>query len=190
MKNGYKGDAFGLKIYESTNVLHSQTATLVSVVQNNTLTIAGVTLTVKDSPSAANEVDTGSDDTVMATNFASAINGTSGAGTTYIALAAADRAKLKAAGIRATSALGVLTIYGAGSFVVSKVGAPITLGTLTAHCEMGRMGTVDMVVQLNPEVQKNKAPLKSGYNWIIFDLYGIKTFQEGKDRMLDLRIIA
>ena len=40
LKNGYKGDAFGLKIYESTNVLHTQIATCVSVVATNTLTVA------------------------------------------------------------------------------------------------------------------------------------------------------
>ena len=190
LKNGYKGDAFGLKMFESTNVLHSQTATCVSVVATNTLVIAGVTFTVKDSPDTAGNVDTGSDDTVMAANFALAINGGAGAGTNYVELTAANRAKIKAAGVWATSAIGVLTIYGAGSFVASENATTITLGTLTANCEIGRMGTVDMVVQLNPEVQKNKAPLKSGYNWMILDLYGLKTFAEGANRMLNAKIVA
>ena len=189
LKNGYKGDAFGLKIFESTNVLHSQTITCVSVVEDNTLTVAGVTFTMKNSPSAAGTIDVGSDDTVMATNIALALNG-GAVGSVYIQISDANRAKLKAAGIWATSALGVVTVYGAGSFVMSKVGTPMTLGTLTANCEIGRMGTVDMVVQLNPEVQKNKAPLKSGYNWMILDLYGIKTFAEGANRMLNAKIVA
>jgi hypothetical protein len=55
---------------------------------------------------------------------------------------------------------------------------------------MGRMGSTDLVVQMNPEVQKNKDPKKSGYNWLIIDLYGRKKFQEGKDRTADLRIVA
>jgi hypothetical protein len=47
-----------------------------------------------------------------------------------------------------------------------------------------------MVVQLYPEVQRNKEPKMSGYTWMIIDLFGVKTFQEGKDRMADLNIIA
>lgn len=190
LKNGYKGDAFGLKIYESTNVLHSQTATCVSVVEDNTLTVAGVTFTAKNSPSAAGTVDVGADDTTMAANFAAAINGGAGAGTAYVDITAANRNKLKAAGIRASSALGVLTVYGSGEFVMSKVGAPITLGTLTANCEIGRMGSTDLVVQMNPEVQKNKDPKKSGYNWLIIDIYGSKKFTEGANRSLNAKIVA
>jgi len=43
---------------------------------------------------------------------------------------------LKAAGVWASSAAGVLTIYGAGAFVASENSTTITLGTLTARCEM------------------------------------------------------
>lgn len=191
LKNGYKGDAFGLKIFESTNVLHTQTATGSTIVNTNTLTIAWVVFTFATTASAAGDVDLWASDTDAMANAVLAINGTGTPwATTYIAISAADRAKLKAAGIYATSSGAVLTIYGAGAFVASENSTTITLGTLTAHCEMGRMWSVDMVVQLNPEVQKNKAPLKSGYNWMILDLYGIKTFQEGKDRMADLRIVG
>jgi hypothetical protein len=104
LKNGYKGDAFGLKIYESTNVCHSQTITCVSVVEDNTITVAGVTFTMKNSPSAAGTIDVGSDDTVMATNIALALNG-GAVGSIYVQISTADRNKLKTAGIRATSAL-------------------------------------------------------------------------------------
>lgn len=52
------------------------------------------------------------------------------------------------------------------------------------------MGAIDMVVQMNPEVQRNKDPKKSGYNWLIIDLYGKKTFAEGAARMADLQVIA
>jgi hypothetical protein len=73
---------------------------------------------------------------------------------------------------------------------MAKVGAPITLGTLTANCEIGRMGSTDLVVQMNPEVQKNKDPKKSGYNWLIIDLYGSKKFTEGQNRSLNAKIVA
>jgi len=76
LKNGYKGDAFGLKIYESTNVLHSQTATGVSIVNTNTLTIAGVVFTFATTATAAGDVDLGASDTDAMANAVLAINGT------------------------------------------------------------------------------------------------------------------
>ena len=191
LKNGYKGDAFGLKIYESTNVLHTQTATGATIVNGNTITIAGVTFTfVTTIGATAGNVLIGASDTTAMANLASALNRGAGAGTTYVANTTADIAKLKRAGIYGTSSGAVATVYGSGSFIMSRVGAPITLGTLIANCEIGRMGATDMVVQMYPEVQKNKDPLKTGYNWIIVDLYGVKKFQEGKDRTLNAKIVG
>ena len=40
LKNGYKGDAFGLKIFESTNVLHTQTITGSTIVNTDAFTVA------------------------------------------------------------------------------------------------------------------------------------------------------
>mgnify|MGYP003474744241 FL=1 len=47
-----------------------------------------------------------------------------------------------------------------------------------------------MVIQRDVQIQKNKAPLKTGYNWLLWTLYGIKSFQEGKDRALKAYINA
>lgn len=188
LKNGYKGDAFGLKIYESTNVLHTQTITLSTVVATDAVTIAGVTFTfVSTIGTTAGNVLLGSSDTDAATNLAALINAPGTTTANGVAVSAANQIKLKNAGIYATSAAGVVTIYGSGAFVMSEADSTITLGTLTAHCEMGRMGSTDMVVQMNPEVQKNKDPKKSGYNRLIIDLYGVKKFDEGQARSLDCR---
>jgi len=191
LKNGYKGDAFGLKVFESTNVLHTQTATLSTAVATNAVTVAGVTFTfVSTIGTTAGNVLLGADDTAAAANLAALINAPWTTTANGVAISAANQIKLKNAGVYATSALGVVTIYGAGAFVASKTGAPVTLGTLTAHCELGRMGSTDMVVQMNPEVQKNKDPKKSGYNRLIIDLYGSKKFDEGQARSLDARFVG
>lgn len=190
LKNGYKGDAFWLKIYESNNVLHTRTATLASVIATDAITVAGVTFTVVASPTTAGHVDLGANDTETAANIAAAINGGAGAGTAYIEVSAANRKLLKNGNIYATSDGVVLTIYGSGSFTSSTPDSTITLGTLIANCEIGRMGSTDMVVQLDPEVQKNKDPKKSGYNWLIIDLYGVKKFTEGQKRSLNAKIVA
>lgn len=121
LKNGYKGDAFGLKIYESTNVLHSQTITGSTIVNGNAVVIAGVTFTFATTASSAGDVDLGSSDTEALANLVLAVNGTgTPSATTYIAISAANRILLKNAGISATSADAVATIYGRGSFTITE----------------------------------------------------------------------
>jgi hypothetical protein len=93
------------------------TATCVSVAENDALTVAGVTFTVKDSPSTALEVLTGGTDTLMAAAFAAAIN----ANATTSAL------------VKATNAAGVVHIKalatgtGGNSIGLSDTGSTITV---------------------------------------------------------------
>lgn len=77
-----------------------------------------------------------------------------------------------------------------GKQVVSKSGSPITLGSQYANLEFGRKGAVDMVVQQYPEIQRNKIVRQNGYTYLVTDLYGIKTFTEGAERMLNGKVIA
>lgn len=191
LKNGYKGDAFGLKIYESTNVMHTQTITLSTVVNTNTVTVAGVPFLFATVATNPGDVDLGATDTDAAANFVLAFNGTgTPSATTYIELSAANRKIIKWLNAIASSALGVITIKTAGEVVYSKSGSPVTLGTQTANCEIGRMGAVDMVVQMDPEIQKNKLPRQSGYAYQVYDLYGTKLFTEGAVRILNAKVVA
>lgn len=191
LKNGYKGDAFGLKIYESTNVTHTQTVTLATVVNTNTLTVGGVTFTFATVATNAGDVDLGASDTDAAANFVLAFNGTgTPSATTYIELSAANRKIIKWLNASATSELGVITIQFSGQVTVSKSGAPITLGSQYANLEIGRMGSVDMVVQMDAEIQKNKLPRQNGYAYQVYDVWGKKTFTEGAVRMLNGKVIA
>lgn len=189
--NGYKGKFAGLRVYESTNVLHSQTYTLSTVVNTNTITIAGVTFNFATVATNAGDVDLGASDTDAAANFVLAFNGTGTPwATTYIELSAANRKIIKGLNAVASSAAGVITIYFAGKVVTSKSGAPITLGTMIANCEMGRIGAVDMVIQIDNEFQKNKVQRQTGYTYLLVDVWGKKTFTEGAQRMLNAKIVA
>lgn len=47
-----------------------------------------------------------------------------------------------------------------------------------------------MVIQKDVTIQKNKEPLKTGYNYLAYTLYGIKTFTEGAKRCIDVLIAA
>lgn len=191
LKNGYKGNAFGLAMYESTNVTHTQTITLATVVNTNTVTIAGVTFNFATVATNPGDVDLGASDTDAAANFVLAFNKTgTPSATTYIELSSANRKKIKRLNAVATSALGVITIQFAGAVAVSKSGAPITLGTQVANLEIGRKGAVDMVVQRYPEIQRNKIVRQTGYTYLVTNLYGLKTFTEGAERMLNGKVVA
>jgi len=191
LRNGYKGDAYGLKVYESTNLLHEVKFTADKIAATNTFAIAGITFTfVSSIGSTAGNVLMGSTDADALTNAALAVNAGSGAGTNYIEISDANRAKLRKLGVYAVAdtTANTLTIYANGPFTFAGTATTFVPGALVAHCELGRKGAVDMVVQIDPKVQKNKVPNKTGYNFIIYDLYGVKTFDEGKYRMLDLRV--
>lgn len=89
---------------------------------DDTVTVAGVTFTFKASPSAAGEVDLGTDDEESRANLAAAINGGSGAGTAYIALSAANRLTLKNLGVVATNdnTANTLTLTAYGTFTTAE----------------------------------------------------------------------
>lgn len=196
LRNGYAGDFLGLKVYVSNNVLHSNVLTTSAImVAAETVTIGGVVLTAKASGAAATAGDfsIGANQTACLTNLAALINnynGTAGSTSTFIELSAANRAIFKRLNITATVVAGTIVITTNGKTSYAKASTVSTWGTQQANLLACKKGAIDMVIQMNPEVQRNKVADKSGYNYIILDLYGIKTFQEGKDRMYSVRCVA
>jgi len=53
-----------------------------------------------------------------------------------------------------------------------------------------RPGAIDLVMQQNIDVRKNPLPKQKADYYIISCLYGVKTFQEGKERMVKMKIAA
>ena len=130
----------------------------------------------------------GANDAAALTNLAAAINGDSGAGTTYIEVSAADRAKLKNARAHLDGTTGVLTT--AGAVVVSTEDTTITVGNAEEHAILCRPGAIDLIMQQNIDVRKTPLPKQKADYYIISCLYGKKTFTEGKNRMVDIKIAA
>lgn len=90
--------------YITPEVEHEQVFTMATnPTANDTVTVKGVTFTFVASPSSAGDVDIGGTADASRANLAAAINGGSGAGTTYIALSSTDRNTLKNAGVVATN---------------------------------------------------------------------------------------
>jgi hypothetical protein len=107
---------------------HEQLTTGSSIIATDVYTVKGVNFTVVASPSAAGDVDLGSDDEETLQNLAAAVNGGAGAGSAYIALTSANRAILKNAGVKATSTATTITVTGYGSLAVVSADSTLVVG--------------------------------------------------------------
>ena len=189
LKNGYAGNFAWYKVYSSNNVEHSRTISFSSVVATDAITIAGVTFTFVSSLSTtAWTVLKGANDAAALTNLAAAVNGAAGAGTTYVDISAADRAKLKGVRVHLDGSTWVLT--SAGSVAVSTDDSTITVGNQEEHAMLCRPGAIDLVMQQNIDVRRTPLPKQKADYYIISCLYGVKTFSEGEERMVKMKIAA
>ena len=189
LKNGYAGNFAGYKVYSSNNVFHKRTISFSSVVATDEITVAGVKFTfVWTIGSTAGNVLKGASDAASLANLAAAINGGTGAGTTYIEVSDADRAKLKNVKANLDATTGVLTT--AGAVLVSTPDTTITVGNAEEHAILCRPGAIDLVMQQNIDVRKTPLPKQKADYYIISCLYGKKTFTEWKNRMVDIKIAA
>lgn len=189
LKNGYAGNFAWYNVYSSNNVAHSRTISFSTVVATDAITIAWVTFTFVSSLSTtAGTVAKGANDAAALTNLAAAVNGAAGAWTTYVDISAADRAKLKGVRAHLDGSTGVLTTSGA--VVVSTDDSTITVGNATEHAMLCRPGAIDLVMQQNIDVRRTPLPKQKADYYIISCLYGVKTFKEGEERMVDIKIAA
>ena len=179
---GYLGTWGNFNIFVSNNVAHSNEVTVSSLAAADTLTINGVTITFAAAPAAAGECKP----TLAA--LKGMINGVMASAGDYVEFDAADRAKLLAVNASAVANGSDVEIVTAGSVTYSQSG--VTLGGEIAHCWAGQYGCTDMVIQKDVAVQKNKEPKKTGYNYLCWTLYGIKTFTEWAKRCIEVRVAA
>ena len=177
---GYLGTWGNFNIFVSNNVAHSNTVTVSSLAAADTLTINGVTITFAAAPAAAGECKP------SAAALIGMINGVMGTAGDYVEFAAADRAKLLGVNAKAVANGSDVDIITAGSVTYAQSG--VTLSGEVAHCWAGQYGCSDMVIQKDVAVQKNKEPKKTGYNYLCWTLYGIKTFTEGAKRCIKVDV--
>ena len=177
---GYLGTWGNFNIFVSNNVAHSNKVTVSSLAAADTLTINGVTITFAASPAAAWECKP------SLAALKGMINGVMATAGDYVEFDAADRAKLLAVNAKAIDDGTDVTIVTAGHVDYAQSG--VTLGGEIAHCWAGQYGCSDMVIQKDVAVQKNKEPKKTGYNYLCWTLYGIKTFTEGAKRCINVLV--
>ena len=198
-QNGYVNEQVaGAKVYVSENLTGEATLGLATqVTANDTVTIGGVVFTFVASPTNPGDIDIGANVDGTRANLAAAINAGAGAGTTYIEVSAANRIILsKTLRLTATNndTTNVLTIVGKGSgrLTVSETLTDATDAWTTnfIHCYFGKEGAIDAVMQKDVKADMRPEPKQPTTNIISRILYGVKTFNDGTKKFLDVKITA
>lgn len=199
-QNGYVNEQVaGAKVYVSENLTgEAVLASAQTPTDGDTVVIGGVTFTFNTTltTTAGSVLISGSADAARA-NLTALVN-TPGTTTTFgTALSAADVITLtKTLRLTATNndTANTMTIVGKGS------GRLVLAGTLTntnntwsknfIHAYFGKAGAIDVVIQKDVKVDMRPEPKQPTTNIISRVLYGIKTFNDGTQKFLDVLINA
>jgi len=196
LRNGYMASigALGLDVYVSNNLKHTRTLTGTgNFSANDTVIIGSQTFKFVASPAAVGDVDLGADLETSLANLAAAINDSGTAGTTYIQLTQDERAKLKQNLVSATSTATTLVVTTAGYTDITEGvdgGTTFSMGDHNCSSILGQKGCIDMVIQKSvvSEMQRGTSKGLIGEYVTTWTRYGIKTFTEGAQRMVEILI--
>lgn len=195
-RNGLKGNIYGAEVYLSNNLTGE--ATLVytgSHVNNQALTINGVTFTAVTTigSTAGNFLASASDSTTGITNLAALLNAPGTTNANQVALSAADQATINALNITATAtSTTVLTIVckGSGRLTLTEAQTNATWATNFIHAYYGMKGAIDVVIQAEDDMVMLQEPKQRTVNILCDIVAGIKTFTDGSQKFLDVKINA
>jgi len=157
--------------------------------------INGYTFTFKTTlGSTAGQVLIGASATTAGANLAAAINGTT-AGTSHVALSAADRNKYMR-GLSATAATGTVTFTstrgyrGASSFSKTMTSASNKFGQFVIYACIMEEGAIHMVMRDNVKSVTGRIPASVVYEYLTWSRFGLKVFADGAERGLIIPIEA
>ncbi len=188
---GHIGQYYGFDLFSSNSTGWSaELGMATNPTEADTVVIDGVTFTFNATPSGAGSVDIGGSAAVSVDNLVAAINDSGTAGTTYIQLTDANRAKMDK--ITATDGTTTMTLKGEGvgyaavSETLTASADVWTAGKEQQHCLFGKKGATHAVVQVQPTMKVKDVPDKLGVNVIPYTLYGLKTFDAGDDELVNV----
>lgn len=199
LRNGYLTSlgALGLDMYVSNNVHHTITFTSTkNVAEADAITIGSQKFTWNATPSGAGSVDLGADEDTSIKNMVAAINAAGTVGTTYIDITQDERAKLKQNLVTATYIdAHSFSITTAGFVSITETvdgGWAYSFGEHQRLSPLGQKGCIDMVIQkaVQSETQRGTSNGVIGDYVTTWTRYGLKTFTEGKQRMVAIRVKA
>lgn len=196
-ENANLGEYADLQLYKSNNLTGSATCTFgADPTDGDTITIQGVTLTFKTTigVTAGNVLRTG----VLATDLttlAAFINGggvTQDAGVSSVTLALADQRTVQNFVAVATATTLEIRVLGASYLTVTSSNAtnPWTAALQIQNMFAGRYKCVDAVIQKEPSVEMGSTVSagKSGTNILPMTLFGVYTFNQGKNEMVRIKL--
>lgn len=199
-QNGYVNEQIaGAKVYASENITGEAVLGLATQpTDGDTVTIGGVTFTFKTTlGSTAGNVLIGATNDTAITNLTALINAPGTTTAQGVALSAANQIIIqKTLRLTATANLtsNIMTIVGKGSgrLVLSETltDATDTWTKNFVHCYFGKEGAIDAVMQKDVKADMRPEPKQPTTNIISRVLYGIKTFNDGKAKFLDVLISA
>lgn len=190
--NGYSKSYFGFDCYDTTNGYWTGTLGIATQpTDGDTVTINGVVFTFKTTlGSTAGNVLIGASAATANTNLAALIT-TPGTTTAQgVALSTANQRLLARMSSTATATTTPVIAKGYGYVVVSETltAAADTWSAQISHQLFGQKGAVDMVLQDAVKVSVSDIPKQLGKYIKPRALYGLKTFTEGKDALVDVKI--
>jgi hypothetical protein len=193
---GFNREYAGFRVYESAqaltwtgsvNIATAPTAT-------DTVVIDGVTFEFVAVPSTAGQVDIG-DAATSVDNLVALINAPTATTAGGIALATADALKFTdASGIQliaavdGTTTIALTSIKGRITLAETFTASGDNVSDMVLHCPCGQMGNIDTVFQSDLETTVKGVSGALSTDYVTDVLWGVKTFQEGADRMVDFRI--
>lgn len=194
-QNGNIGEYAGLKLFKSNNLTGSARWTPANDPSNtNTITIQGITFTfVSSIGSTAGNVLIGG--TVAATldNIVALINaGGVGDGVSHVSLSTANQRIVQNwVAVDGTTYLEVRAMGGNYLTVTGSDATDVwTAAQQAQNLFAGRFGCVDAVIQKEPSVESASTVSagKSGMNYLPMTLFGVYTFNQGKNEMVRVKM--
>jgi hypothetical protein len=195
--NGYMSKYTGFDNYVTTNGYWTGRINIATnPSEGDTVVINGVTFTFNAAPAAAGSVDIGGTAAASVDNLVAALTNSAGyaagagAANAYYEVSDANRKLLD--GVSATDGTTYIDVAmkGHGYVAVSETFTDLTdaWSLETSHQLFGQKGAVDMVVQKKPSVMVSDVPLQLAVYVKPHCLYGLKTFTEGADALVDVQI--
>jgi hypothetical protein len=201
-QNGFSGTILGDDVLVSDNLTGEATlAMATNPTATNTVSVNGVVFTYVATLGAAGDLHIGTavDDTRL--NQATAWNAidvaiVEAATTGYTPVSAANQAIWNALRITATNdnAADTLNIkaVGAGRLTVAETFTDATdkWQNISVHCYYGKKGAIDVVMASEVRMKLREEPKQDTVNVFNDVIYGVKTFADGKKKMLDVLVRA
>ena len=159
-----------------------------------TITAGGTTVTFQAaaSPSAAGDVDIAAsgDEEAMIDNYVAAINGGAGAGSTYVDVSAADRAKLSEWGVYArkvgTTQLEVSAFV---DFTLGETGDETATGSATSPILVGAYNSTTIALpSTGANVEEKMPPLFSGIELMFSQQHDATVWTKNQDKIKQILI--